>query len=83
MHPVAREYVQPVPMPADPLPGDLCLHRVPGESVYSVLPMTNPGRAFCLKNVNFGYAAGDMLMVPRTAIVSFFDLLCDEGLRVV
>lgn len=71
------------PLPPDPLPGDLCVHRVIGEDVYSVLPMTNDGRAFCLEHVDSGYAAGDMLIVPAKRIVAFCDELFDRGLVVV
>lgn len=85
MHPAVKAYCKAAKqtLPPDPCDGDVCLHRVPGESVYSVLPMTNPGRAFVLAHVDAGSVHGDLLLVPTYNIVPLFDALCDEGLRVV
>ena len=84
MHQAIKSYTEAAkPLPPDPCEGDLCVHRVSGESVYSVLPMTMQGREFVFEHSDAGSAHGDLLMVPRYNIVSLCDAMFDEGLRVV
>lgn len=84
MHPVAREYVAArEDMPPDPLMGDLCVHRVPGETVYTVLPITIKGRSFMVEHVDVGSVHGDLLVVPMHSIFPFMNEVFDEGLKVV
>lgn len=83
MNAAAKEYVQAGCLPPDPCDGDLCVHRVNGESVYSVLPMTMQGRSFVLDHCDAGSVHGDLLLVPRYNIVPLCDSMFDEGLKVV
>ena len=85
MHPVAREYVaaRKDDMPPDPSPGDLAIHRVPGQCVYSVLPFTFRGLAFVCDHADAGSVHGDLLMVPLRSIFSFMNEVFDEGMKVV
>ena len=84
MHQAIKSYTEAArPLPPDPCLGDLCVHRVDGESVYSVLPMTQAGRSFLFKHHDAGSAHGDLLLVPRYNIVSLCDAMFDSGLVVV
>ena len=70
-------------MPPDPASGDLCIHRVPGQTVYSVLPFTFKGLAFVCEHEDAGSVHGDLLMVPMRSIFPFMNEVFDEGLKVV
>ena len=70
-------------MPSDPLAGDLAIHRVPGEGVYSVLPFTMKGYAFLIEHEAAGSVHGDLLLVPMREIFPFMNEVFDEGLKVV
>lgn len=84
MNPVVEYYVRPKGLlPPDPLQADLCVHRVPGETVYSVLPFTVAGWAFLVDHESAGSAHGDLLLVPMRNIFPFMNEIFDEGLRVV
>ena len=70
-------------MPPDPLRGDLCIHRVAGDTVYSVLPMTQYGRAFVVSHHEAGTVHGDLLLVPQREIFPFMNEVFDAGVKVV
>ena len=71
-------------MPPDPsFTGDLCVSRILGNTVYSVLPLTTSGFSFVVDHHDAGVVDGDTLHVPMRNVFPFMNEVFDSGLKVV